>query len=185
MNLSSTTRNVAENRCKLEAASLSGLAAFFVIERMRPIPRNRRLRRSILDVISVFSKSDFLNQFTLGARIETMNYQEITSTAVLAEMMKLSEQQPVLFFKHSQTCGISQRAFGEFERYLQSPESHQVRNCVIVVQNAREVSNELARLVAVEHESPQAILVLGRRAVWNDSHMALKSKILETAVSQY
>lgn len=113
-----------------------------------------------------------------------MSYQEIVSTAVLAEMMKLSEQQPVLFFKHSRTCGISQRAFGEFERYLQSPESGQVRNCVIVVQAAREVSNELARLVAIEHESPQAILVRGGRAIWNDSHLALKSKVLEAAVSQ-
>ncbi|HMV47369.1 MAG TPA: bacillithiol system redox-active protein YtxJ [Blastocatellia bacterium] len=113
-----------------------------------------------------------------------MNYQEIASTAALAEMMKLSEQQPVLFFKHSRTCGISQRAFGEFERYLQSPESSRVRNCVIIVQTAREVSNELARLVTVEHESPQAILVCDGRAVWNDSHMALKSSVLEAAVSQ-
>lgn len=114
-----------------------------------------------------------------------MSYQEITSTAGLAEMMELSEQQPVLFFKHSRTCGISQRAFGEFERYLQSSESHQVRNCVIVVQTAREVSNELARLVSIEHESPQAILVRGKRAIWNDSHMALKSNVLQAAVSQH
>lgn len=157
---------------------------FFAIERLRLIPCNGRLRGSVWDVISVFPKHDFSNQFNLGARIEKMNYQEIASTAVLAEMMKLSEQQPVLFFKHSRTCGISQRAFGEFERYLQSPESGLVRNCVIVVQIAREVSNELARLVAVEHESPQAILVRSGRAVWNDSHMALKSKVLEAAVSQ-
>ncbi len=113
-----------------------------------------------------------------------MSYQEIASTAALAEMIKLSEQQPVLFFKHSRICGISQRAFGEFERYLQSPESSQVRNCVIIVQTAREVSNELARLLAVQHESPQAILVRDGRAVWNDSHMALKSSVLEAAVSQ-
>jgi len=29
MNLSSNARNFAENRCKLQAAGLSGLAAFF------------------------------------------------------------------------------------------------------------------------------------------------------------
>ncbi|HEX9005005.1 MAG TPA: bacillithiol system redox-active protein YtxJ [Blastocatellia bacterium] len=139
---------------------------------------------TVWNAISVLPNHYFSNQFTLGARIEKMNYQEIASTAVLAEMMKLSEQQPVLFFKHSQTCGISQRAFGEFERYLQSPESHQVRNCLIIVQNAREVSNELARLVSIQHESPQAILVRGGRAVWNDSHLALKCKVLEAAISQ-
>jgi bacillithiol system protein YtxJ len=151
---------------------------------VRLIPRNDRLHRIVRDVISVFPKHYFSNQSKLGARIEKMNYQEVTSTAVLAEMMKLSEQQPVLFFKHSQTCGISQRAFGEFERYLQSPESGLVRNCVIVVQTAREVSNELARLVSIHHESPQAILVHGGRAIWNESHMALKSRVLAAAVSQ-
>lgn len=113
-----------------------------------------------------------------------MSYTEVTSTAVLAELMALSGQQPILFFKHSRTCGISDRAFREFERYLQSPESAQVRNCVIVVQNARQASNDLARLVSVEHESPQAILVRDGQAVWSDSHMALKSEALKTAVSQ-
>ena len=113
-----------------------------------------------------------------------MTYTEVTSTAALAEMMTLSEQQPVLFFKHSRTCGISDRAFREFERYLQLPESSQVRNCVIVVQTAREASNNLARLVSIEHESPQAILVRAGRAVWNDSHMALKSEALKMAVVQ-
>jgi len=112
-----------------------------------------------------------------------MIYHEITSTAALTEMMKLSGQQSVLFFKHSNACGISERAFREFERYLQSPESAQVRNCLIVVQTSREASNELARLVAIEHESPQAILVRDGRAVWNDSHLALKSERLKTAVA--
>ncbi|MDX2042279.1 MAG: bacillithiol system redox-active protein YtxJ [Acidobacteriota bacterium] len=109
-------------------------------------------------------------------------FQEITSTAALAEALKLSEQQPVLFFKHSNTCGISQRAFGEFERYLESAESARVQNYVVVVQTAREVSNELASVLSIEHESPQAILVSKRQAVWNDSHLALKSDALKTAV---
>ncbi len=110
------------------------------------------------------------------------DFQEITSTVALAEALKSSDQQPVLFFKHSNTCGISQRAFGEFERYLESPESGKVQNCLIVVQTAREVSNELARQLSIEHESPQAILVSKQQAVWNDSHLALKSETLKAAI---
>jgi len=113
-----------------------------------------------------------------------MNYYQITSTSALAEMMKLSEQEPILFFKHSHTCGISDRAFREFKRYLESPESAQARNCVIVIQTAREVSNQLAHLLNVQHESPQAILVRDGQAVWNDSHLALKSEVLKMAVIQ-
>ena len=111
-------------------------------------------------------------------------FQQVPSSAALADVMKLSDQQPVLFFKHSDSCGISQRAFAEFERYLESAESSTVHNCVIVVQTAREASNELARLLGVQHESPQAILVSGRRAVWHDSHLALRSEILKSAVAR-
>ncbi|MBL8186822.1 MAG: bacillithiol system redox-active protein YtxJ [Acidobacteria bacterium] len=112
------------------------------------------------------------------------DFQELTSTSALAEAIQSSKHQPVLFFKHSLTCGISQRAFGEFERYLQSPESGKVQNYLVVVQTAREVSNELARVLSVEHESPQAILVSAGQAVWNDSHLALKSDALKMAVSR-
>ncbi len=110
-------------------------------------------------------------------------YQEIVSTESLAEALKSSEQQPVLFFKHSITCGISSRAFGEFQKYLGSPASAAVRNYVIVVQKARAASNALARLVEVRHESPQAIIVRNGRAVWSDSHLAIKSEKLAEAVN--
>jgi len=110
-------------------------------------------------------------------------YQEIVSTESLAEAIKSSELETVLFFKHSVTCGISVRAFNEFQKYLESPQASATRNYVIIVQKSREASNELARLVAVEHESPQAIIVRNGRAVWNDSHMAIKSERLASAVS--
>jgi bacillithiol system protein YtxJ len=112
------------------------------------------------------------------------NYQEIVSTESLAEVLKSSEGQPILFFKHSNTCGVSNRAFGEFQQYLQSPESAGAHNYVIIVQKARAVSDELARLLGIEHESPQAIVVRGGRVVWNDSHLALKSGALAEAVKR-
>ncbi|MBS1787647.1 MAG: bacillithiol system redox-active protein YtxJ [Acidobacteria bacterium] len=111
-------------------------------------------------------------------------FEQLPSPSTLIEALNLSHQQPVLFFKHSNSCGISQRAFAEFERYLELPESSAVHHCVIVVQTAREASNELARLLRVRHESPQAILVKDGRAVWHESHLALKSATLKTAVIQ-
>jgi bacillithiol system protein YtxJ len=109
-----------------------------------------------------------------------MNYREITSIETLVEV--LNTRQPALIFKHSRTCGISNRAFNEFQRYLQAPESALVSNYLIVIQNASEASAELAKLTGVQHESPQAIIVNEGRAVWNDSHLALKSGTLIEAV---
>jgi bacillithiol system protein YtxJ len=113
-----------------------------------------------------------------------MNYQEIASVDALAEVLRASGRQTVLFFKHSSTCGVSMRAFDEFRKYLQAPESAEVRNCLIVIQSSRAVSDELARLTGVRHESPQAIIVSEGRAVWNDSHLAIKSITLIEAVRQ-
>jgi bacillithiol system protein YtxJ len=104
------------------------------------------------------------------------------TTESLAEALESSERQTVLFFKHSATCGVGDRAFNEFRKYLESPEGSLVSNYLIVVQKAREASNELARLVEVEHESPQAIVVRDGRAIWNDSHFAIKSEKLADAV---
>jgi bacillithiol system protein YtxJ len=111
-----------------------------------------------------------------------MNYQEIMSVDALAEVLRASKRQTVLFFKHSNTCGVSMRAFDEFRKYLQAPEGSQVRNCLIVIQSSRDVSDELARLTGVRHESPQAIIVSEGCAVWNDSHLAIKSGTLIEAV---
>ncbi len=111
-----------------------------------------------------------------------MDYQEITSLDALAEVLQASDRQTVLFFKHSNTCGVSMRAFNEFRKYLQAPEGAGVRNCLIVIQSSRDVSDELARVTGVQHESPQAIIVSEGLAIWTDSHLAIKSGALIEAV---
>lgn len=112
-------------------------------------------------------------------------YQELTSLTALNDLLQTSHQQPVLFFKHSDTCGISSRAFGEFEKYLASEASATVKHALIVVQTAREVSNQLADITGVEHESPQAILVKEGKAVWDESHLNLKAEVLTAAIKQH
>ena len=109
-------------------------------------------------------------------------WEKIESTKDLEEALRESEQLPVLFFKHSLTCAISARAFSEFKQYLESAESQRARNCVIVVQSARDASRRLAEAVAVPHESPQAIVVRGGRATWDASHFAITTDKLIAAV---
>ncbi|MFN0086725.1 MAG: bacillithiol system redox-active protein YtxJ [Blastocatellia bacterium] len=110
-------------------------------------------------------------------------YREITSSEELASALRESEERSVLFFKHSNTCEISDRAFREYRRYIESPESSRASHFLITVQTAREVSRELARVTGVRHESPQAILVRNGKAVWNESHMALRKETLAKAIS--
>ena len=90
----------------------------------------------------------------------------------------------MLFFKHSTTCSISLRAFGEFQKYLESALSQHVDHALIIMQTARLVSDQLAELSGIKHESPQAILVSQGKVVWNESHFGLKSHTLAAAVAR-
>jgi bacillithiol system protein YtxJ len=110
------------------------------------------------------------------------NYRELTSLDALEEALQASHQQPVLFFKHSNTCPISAHAFAEFEKYLETEASVGLQHALIVVQKARAVSDRLATLTGVRHETPQAILVQNGKAVWDESHFSLRSTAIAQAV---
>jgi bacillithiol system protein YtxJ len=76
-----------------------------------------------------------------------------------------SYRAPVIVFKHSQSCGASWMAEASLrEGTLPAP----VR--CLVVQRSRAVSERLARLVGIRHESPQVLILVDGRAAWHTSH---------------
>ncbi len=88
---------------------------------------------------------------------------EVTSSEELDRLFDSSQTAPVLLFKHSVTCPISTNVFGDVRTIG-------VEINVVVVQNSRSVSNEIADRLGIRHESPQAIVVSGGRAVYHASH---------------
>lgn len=110
------------------------------------------------------------------------NLKELRSIADLDTAIEESSKRPVLLFKHSLTCPISARAFREFETFLEEADAE----CkLIIVQNAREVSNEAAARLGVKHESPQAMIVRRGREVWNTSHFDITAERLSEAVRSF
>jgi len=109
------------------------------------------------------------------------NLKELRTIEELTQVLEESARKPVLLFKHSLTCPISARAFSEFQFYLEQADPRVSYN-LIKVQKARDVSNEAAARLRIEHESPQAILVSNGREVWNASHFAITASALEHAI---
>lgn len=95
---------------------------------------------------------------------------KVATIEELEEQLTASSSQDVWFFKHSLTCGISDAAWREFERFVAEQPAAGARFCVIEIQRARPVSKALAERLAVRHKSPQAILVRAGEAVWHASH---------------
>ena len=95
-------------------------------------------------------------------------------------ILKASAGKQILILKHSAVCPISAGGKREVDRFLD--ENRGVEAYLVVVQEQRSVSKELAETLGVEHETPQLLLIKDGKAekVWN--HWSIKKKEIEKAV---
>ena len=108
---------------------------------------------------------------------------ELSTLEDLEAVLDRSRERPQLLFKHSLTCPVSGAAHAEVRGYLEREPAEGTDYWLIAVQRARPVSNAVAERVAVRHESPQAILVSGEKAVWNASHWEITGQALARALN--
>jgi bacillithiol system protein YtxJ len=98
-----------------------------------------------------------------------VHWQEITSIDALHALLADSSRGHYVVLKHSGRCGISAMAKSRLERHADVRLSY----FMIDVLRHRDVSNELARVTNITHESPQAFLYEGDRLLEVKSHMAI------------
>lgn len=78
----------------------------------------------------------------------------------------------VVLMKHSNTCGVSSRAYGEMSSF----DGHVG---LITVQEARDVSDEIERRTGVPHETPQVLILRNDEVVYNASHFQVKAETVK------
>jgi len=100
---------------------------------------------------------------------------EIATIEALDEFLTKANDSAALLFKHSNLCGVSSRAYREMEM-LNSTVG------LVVVQDARSVSNEIERRWGVSHETPQVLIVRGDEVTWNASHFEIKAGAVSAAL---
>lgn len=110
------------------------------------------------------------------------NLVEITSINELDDILTRSDNRRQLIFKHSNACPISTMAFNQMQSYLNNSPSEEVDYSLIVVQVARNVSNEVASRLNVKHESPQALIVDKGKVTWHKSHYDITKASITDAV---
>jgi bacillithiol system protein YtxJ len=112
---------------------------------------------------------------------DTASILHLRSSDDLERLLELSDERPVMILKHSTRCPISSFARREFEEYATGAASRGVSCALVLVVEDRPLSLEIAAQLGVRHQSPQAILLRERRAVWNDSHERLTAAALREA----
>jgi bacillithiol system protein YtxJ len=103
---------------------------------------------------------------------------KIDDRTTLQNLLDDSRQKPVIVFKHSNTCGVSSRAYREMEKVDE-------RVNILEVQTAREISRELENLTGVRHETPQVIVLRDGKAVWNASHFEVTANGVTKALQSH
>jgi bacillithiol system protein YtxJ len=96
----------------------------------------------------------------------------------IEEIIALSEQMPVIIFKHSTRCSISRMALKNFENEYDLGES--VAAYFLDLISFREVSNQIASRFNVVHQSPQLLLIVGGKSVYDVSHSSIDAQELRS-----
>ena len=102
-----------------------------------------------------------------------MNWKQLTDLQQLKQLTEVSFQFPVLIFKHSTRCSISVMALNRFQREWNNTT---VNPYFLDLLNYREVSNQIATLFEVEHQSPQVLLIKDGACVFHASHNAIDAQ---------
>ncbi|HUH20123.1 bacillithiol system redox-active protein YtxJ [Albibacterium sp.] len=96
-----------------------------------------------------------------------MNWIPLDSISQLEDIKKQSE--PVLIFKHSTRCPVSSMAKRNLElEAILLPEN--VQTYFLDLIKFRDISNQIAEIWKIKHESPQALLIYNKECIYNSSH---------------
>lgn len=105
-----------------------------------------------------------------------MNWKVIENSNQINEIKEASHHKLQLIFKHSTRCIISKMALKNFESDFLL---HDVIDAYYLDLIAyRNISNEIAEVFAVEHQSPQILLIKDGVAVYAASHESIDANVL-------
>ena len=110
-------------------------------------------------------------------------WNQLTSIEQLRSILTPPLEKPVLLFKHSTRCGISTVNLNAFEKTWSS--GNELCDIYYLdLLNHRDVSNEIASLTGVVHQSPQVIVLKGSEVIYDASHSSIDARKIESLLKK-
>ena len=108
-----------------------------------------------------------------------MHWIHLTDEEQLKQIINKSQVRPQVIFKHSTRCSISSVALQRLQKVAQPAD---IDFYFLDLLAYRTLSNKIAEVFRVHHESPQVLLVKNGECVYEESHMGISMhEILEQA----
>lgn len=111
------------------------------------------------------------SQNTKGEKKQLL-WLSLTTEEQLQHIKALSKTKPQLIFKHSTRCGISRMVLSQFEKEFSLAEN-QMDLYYLDLLNYRSVSDAIATIFDIEHQSPQVLIIKNESVVAHDSHSGI------------
>jgi bacillithiol system protein YtxJ len=95
------------------------------------------------------------------------------------KIIELSHAKLQLIFKHSTICPVSRMSYEKMlAEYPLTDEQADLYYLGVIEQ--RPLSNYVAEVLNIRHESPQLLVVRNGECIFNESHLMIDPKILTT-----
>ncbi len=111
-----------------------------------------------------------------------LSWIEITSVEQLNQLWSEETKDSSVFFKHSTSCSISSMVLRAFERSWVTDETTNLFFIDLIAH--RDVSNKLALLSGVEHQSPQVIVTYNNQLIFSDSHGTIDAEKIQYIIKK-
>jgi bacillithiol system protein YtxJ len=109
-----------------------------------------------------------------------MNWKQLTESEQIIAIKERSYEIPQVIFKHSTRCSISAMALSRLERADQPTQGDFYFLDLIA---NRSLSNEVAEIFSVRHESPQVLIIKDGECIYDESHMGISMDEIDAHLS--
>ena len=99
-----------------------------------------------------------------------MEWIHLTDEQQLNDLIEKSREKPQVIFKHSTRCSISSVAF---QRLQKAKQPQDIDFYYLDLIAYRSLSNKVAQLFSVHHESPQVLVIKDGECVYDESHLGI------------
>lgn len=121
---------------------------------------------------SIFGSSDKKKE-----KLSSVNWIPLQLMGQLDEIIALSNEKPVLIFKHSTRCSISRFALKQFENEFDL--HNKIDAYFLDLLEFRDISNEIASRFGIMHQSPQLLLIKEGKVLYDASHSDIQADELK------
>lgn len=108
-----------------------------------------------------------------------MEWNKLESLEVLQEAVQSSFESPIVIFKHSNRCSISSMVLNR----IRSVPENAIPYMIDVIGH-RDISNEIANVFNVLHQSPQMLIIYQGKCISDSSHLGISPKSMEAQIEK-